>query len=296
MSPCGVVGENLALTRFGNAGRFHRRAGTVIRNVMFLVFVVMEDSTGMKGSLMISLAVFTGVVSLSSCTRSSVVPSTDAIPNTPANALPGVVRVRPGRFHRRYRRRFRQYATPQRNIFQWKTKAAERNWESIVIHHTAASRGNVNSIHETHLRRKDKNGIHWQGIGYHFVIGNGNGMPDGKIEPTFRWREQLQGAHAGVRKHNEQGIGIALIGNFELNPPTSAQLISIKRLVHSMRLRYKISSENIFGHRDIKSTDCPGKKFPMAEVSRGSSNILYGQQTDQRLPARLVGLEGNRAQ
>ncbi|MEZ6045526.1 MAG: hypothetical protein R3C11_08100 [Planctomycetaceae bacterium] len=69
----------------------------------------------------------------------------------------------------------------------WKPNVAERDWKWIVIHHTATDKGSVESIHETHLKRRDKNGNPWlSGIGYHFVIGNGQGMEDGDIEPTFR--------------------------------------------------------------------------------------------------------------
>jgi hypothetical protein len=99
----------------------------------------------------------------------------------------------------------------------WKPNVAAREWDSIVIHHTATSQGDVASIHETHVKRKDGAGNNWLGIGYHFVIGNGNGMGDGEIEPTFRWREQMHGAHAGDKQHNQHGIGICLVGNFDEN-------------------------------------------------------------------------------
>ena len=116
------------------------------------------------------------------------------------------------------------------------------------------------------------------GIGYHFVIGNGNGMGDGIVEPTFRWRQQLHGAHAGNNRYNQHGIGIALIGNFEKKPPTAAQLASVKRLIGVLKGAYRISSEKVIGHGDIKATACPGKFFPMAEVSLSDSGLLLGQQ------------------
>ena len=59
-------------------------------------------------------------------------------------------------------------------------------------------------------------------------------MADGAIESTFRWRTQIQGAHAGSnnKDYNERGIGICLVGNFEKSPPTPAQKRSIKLLEH----------------------------------------------------------------
>jgi N-acetyl-anhydromuramyl-L-alanine amidase AmpD len=148
----------------------------------------------------------------------------------------------------------------------WKPDTEARDWKYIVLHHTAATSGSVESIHEEHLKRKDKNGKHWLGIGYHFVIGNGKGMSDGEIEPTFRWRQQMPGAHAGVADYNQHGIGIVLIGNFEDEPPTAAQNASMKRLVGALKREYNIPVSKIVGHGDVKATECPGKYFPMSEV------------------------------
>jgi len=148
----------------------------------------------------------------------------------------------------------------------WKPDSEVRDWNYIVLHHTAASSGSLESIHEEHLKRKDKSGNSWLGIGYHFVIGNGKGMPDGEIEPTFRWRQQMQGAHAGVAEYNQHGIGIVLIGNFENDPPTAAQKAATKKLVSILKREYGIKNSKIVGHGDVKATECPGKHFPMSEV------------------------------
>jgi N-acetyl-anhydromuramyl-L-alanine amidase AmpD len=174
---------------------------------------------------------------------------------------------------------------PLLSINPWKPSAPERKWQSIVIHHTATDRGDVASIHEAHLRRKDKSGNPWLGIGYHFVIGNGEGMDDGAIEPTFRWREQLHGAHAGGGEYNEYGIGIALVGNFEEHPPSPAQLAAIKRLVATLKANYGINSENVVAHSEVKATACPGKYFPMAEVSASVPDVFFGQYQRRQTPA-----------
>jgi N-acetyl-anhydromuramyl-L-alanine amidase AmpD len=120
----------------------------------------------------------------------------------------------------------------------------------------------VESIHEVHLERG------WQGIGYHFLIGNGKGLENGAIEPTFRWREQLHGAHAGQDEYNQHGIGICLVGNFETSYPTAAQLAAVKRLVGVLKSAHGISSEHVIAHKDVKNTACPGKNFPLAEVGQ----------------------------
>lgn len=156
--------------------------------------------------------------------------------------------------------------TPITRDNPWKPDTALREWKYIVLHHTASNSGDVESIHESHLKNKDKNGKPWLGIGYHFVIGNGSGMGDGEIEPTFRWKQQMQGAHAGVADYNQHGIGIVLVGNFEDESPSQAQLTSIKRLVRVLSREYDIGTSQIIGHGDVKPTECPGNHFPLGDV------------------------------
>lgn len=167
----------------------------------------------------------------------------------------------------------------------WTPKADAREWRHIVIHHTATGSGSVERIHESHLKKG------WLGIGYHFLIGNGNGMTDGSIEPTFRWRQQLHGAHAGKDEYNQRGIGICLVGNFEESPPSAAQLTAVKRLVAVLRKEYDIPSSRVIGHREVKATACPGKHFPLAEVSQ--SSVIPGLVQERQPVQRIVVLQGN---
>jgi hypothetical protein len=155
-------------------------------------------------------------------------------------------------------------ATPGQN--RWTAGVAESNWEYVVLHHSASESGSVQSIHEEHRRRKDAMGNAWLGIGYHFVIGNGQGMKDGAVEPTFRWKEQLHGAHSGDALFNARGIGICLIGNFEKTPPSKAQLAAVKELIRTLAGRHQIVREKIIGHASVKATACPGKHFPLQDV------------------------------
>ena len=142
----------------------------------------------------------------------------------------------------------------------------DRDWQFVVIHHSATSRGSVESINRDHRNRKDRNGKPWLGIGYHFVIGNGAGMPDGKISPTFRWHQQLHGAHSGSLRHNDRGIGVCLIGNFEETMPTSAQRRAITSLIRILSDRFEIPAQKVMGHKQIRATACPGRYFPFREV------------------------------
>ena len=144
--------------------------------------------------------------------------------------------------------------------------AKQRAWQVIVLHHSATSGGSVASIDAVHRQQKDAAGNPWLGIGYHFVVGNGQSMGDGEVQPTFRWQQQLAGAHAGRRDHNDHGIGICLIGNFEDTPPTDRQLASLENLLTTLSARYAIPPDRVLRHQDVHATLCPGRRFPWEQV------------------------------
>lgn len=176
----------------------------------------------------------------------------------------------------------------------WKPKVAARDWKHIVIHHTASEKGSVETIHAYHLTKKDKNGNPWKGIGYHFLIGNGSGMNDGEIEPTFRWKQQMTGAHAGNDEYNQRGIGICLVGNFEDHRPSSAQLAAVKRLVGVLKREYAIKSSQVIGHRDVKDKDtaCPGKLFPLTDIAQSEDVPFFTRRDGVPSPGFVTAAGG----
>jgi N-acetyl-anhydromuramyl-L-alanine amidase AmpD len=149
-----------------------------------------------------------------------------------------------------------------------KAEKPEASWRYVVIHHSGTTRGNVQSIHQEHRQRRDADGNHWLGIAYHFVIGNGEGMADGAVEATFRWSEQIHGAHAGNSLVNARGIGICLIGDFEKQPPTKAQLRSVTELVQELAAKYQIPRSGLIGHSSVRATACPGRLFPLERIRK----------------------------
>jgi len=151
----------------------------------------------------------------------------------------------------------------------WEPNAPMRPWQSIVVHHSATAAGNVAAIDAVHRQQKDQSGKPWLGIGYHFVVGNGQKMADGEIEPTFRWHQQLAGAHAGSREHNERGIGICLIGNFDESAPTARQITAVRDLTRRLCARFGMDRQQVVRHSTLKATLCPGRLFPWDEVVTG---------------------------
>ncbi|MFH0938759.1 MAG: peptidoglycan recognition family protein [Planctomycetota bacterium] len=130
-----------------------------------------------------------------------------------------------------------------------------REWYHIVVHHSATSTGCIASFDKAHRERG------WDGLGYHFVIGNGMGAGDGEVEVGYRWTRQQTGAHAGNNEYNQHGIGICLVGNFENDAlPSPRQIASLKRLVRFLQVKTGIPTSEVIGHCNVpgKKTLCPG--------------------------------------
>lgn len=152
--------------------------------------------------------------------------------------------------------------TVPRPIFSRLDNYKVRRWKYIIIHHSAIDKGSAYSIDRYH--REDRG---WRnGLGYHFVIGNGNGARNGQIEMGGRWRKQMKGAHAGNHEYNQYGIGICLIGNFENKRPSEAQLSALADLIKYLQKRCNIPTRKVFRHKDVKITVCPGDHFPYYEL------------------------------
>lgn len=132
-------------------------------------------------------------------------------------------------------------------------------WRYIVIHHSATDTGNIQTMDQYHRQRGMENGL-----AYHFVIGNGRGMPDGQIAIGRRWRTQIKGGHLASDPLNEISIGICLVGNFERSRPTPAQMRSLYALIGYLMQRTRNSAAAVRTHRQIntKPTECPGRNFP----------------------------------
>ena len=137
-------------------------------------------------------------------------------------------------------------ATPSDIPWDWYPPASvEKGWKAIVVHHSATPTGNMALFDKEH---KNKG---WDGVGYDFVIGNGSDSGDGQIEVTFRWRQQVTGAHCRVEPDNWaniDGIGICLVGNFNNTKPTKRQMDSLVKLTDFLQRRYRIPQSRIYGH------------------------------------------------
>lgn len=138
-------------------------------------------------------------------------------------------------------------------------------WKSIVVHDSGSPVASQSSLDS----QAKQMGL--RGIGYHFVIGNGNGMGDGELFVTDRWLNQSNGAHvAGLRGDdlNKQAVGICLVGDGDHQKFTQAQLARLVQLLDTLQRELNVAPQRMYLHSDVAAVSSPGKLFPAVELRR----------------------------
>ena len=144
-------------------------------------------------------------------------------------------------------------------------------WQFIVVHNSGTRQGNaaVFDYYHRHVRRMRN------GLAYQFVIGNGTSTGNGQIEVGDRWRRQINGGHVHSDYLNNISLGICLVGDFNRDQPTPAQLEACEELIRYLRQRCgKTAGHEIIvrPHREMNPprwpTDCPGDAFPYSWFRR----------------------------
>lgn len=134
---------------------------------------------------------------------------------------------------------------------------ARHRWKSIVIHDSGAPAGDLASLERRHLDA----GL--AGLGFHFVIGNGQGIDDGQVVAGFRWDRQLPGAHAAAGWRtprpvrgagrpldamglNEESVAVCVVGNLRRRPCTDRQARELAALVRALQAELGIGADAVY--------------------------------------------------
>ncbi len=167
------------------------------------------------------------------------------------------------------------------SIMPREAKLDRQRWTSIVIHHSNTPAGDMSSV------ARLQGASDASGIGYHFLIGNGQGIADGSIEVAARWNRQEPGAHvASLVKNfaghsdiklvssrsapsadelNRHAVGICLIGNGDRREFTTNQMSELASLVRHLQKELNISADHVYLHSDVAGVSSPGRFFGAAE-------------------------------
>lgn len=130
----------------------------------------------------------------------------------------------------------------------------------ITLHHAEWSKCTVQDIHATHKAKG------WIGIGYHFFV---------RKDGTIYSGRPIWAAGAHVQGMNDRSIGICAEGAYMTEIMPAAQKKAIAELIDYIK-RNHYPNAKIVGHREIGSSDCPGKNFPLEEL-KNYMNIIGGK-------------------
>lgn len=148
--------------------------------------------------------------------------------------------------------------------WKWKSTPSQRSSTTYIgLHHAAADTCSAADIDRWHK------GNGWAGIGYHFFV-----RKDGSI---YRGRP-LYALGAHVSGKNSCSLGICAEGNYDKTTQMpQAQKVAIAELLNYLKSNF-FPNAIIVGHRDIGSSACPGKYYPLNEL-KNYKNILKGGNT-----------------
>jgi hypothetical protein len=169
---------------------------------------------------------------------------------------------------------------------EWLVQGPAHRWQFIVIHHSATPAGSAGSFDRMHRQKG------WDELGYHFVIGNGTASGDGQIEVGPRWSKQKWGAHARTadQRFNNYGIGVCLVGNFDIERPTARQMESVAKLVGYLSKTYRVPVSRIVAHSETKATECPGRHMSVADVRRAVGRLVEENEAPVEM-RKVAGME-----
>lgn len=148
-----------------------------------------------------------------------------------------------------------------------------RLWQYIILHHSATADRRLYNDWEN-IRNYHINNLGWNDVGYHYGIERDQGsvvIRSGRDLKT-------QGAHSGLANtkiarnsrnmFNDFGIGICLIGNFNLDYPEDNIWKESLKLTRKLMNIFNIHTDRVLGHRETykyfqvnQLKNCPGKYF-----------------------------------
>ncbi|MGB3465187.1 MAG: N-acetylmuramoyl-L-alanine amidase [Cyclobacteriaceae bacterium] len=155
---------------------------------------------------------------------------------------------------------------------------------NIIVHHAASSNDltdYTNVVRNIYLFHTQDRG--WSDIGYNYLIAQNGDIYAGR-DPQTRKQDEVIGAHFCGR--NSGTMGICLLGNLSLVPPTTEAISSLEDL-----LTWKVFTDEmdplgtnshpldsdlpvIAGHRDGCATQCPGNlAYPLLPGIRSDVDV-----------------------
>ncbi len=133
-------------------------------------------------------------------------------------------------------------------------------WTPVWFNDALSVRERLETIRASHIQR-----LQAGDIGYHFIIDRAGRLWEGRSLI-------YQGAH--VRAQNENNIGVMMLGNFDRQAPTNAQLATLERTLAHLRRQYRVPTSRVYTHQELNPTACPGQNLQPRIASMRTNGMV----------------------
>lgn len=127
-------------------------------------------------------------------------------------------------------------------LFATQTAIRPQRWAGVRVHFSGSPYDSPASLTRLHVRA----GL--SELGYHFVIGNGVGAPEGQVHVGPRWNRQTPGITAVLQPGDRLArdvVDVCLIGDGRAEAPTADQMRMLLWLVHQLQARLDLPPQQI---------------------------------------------------
>jgi hypothetical protein len=142
-------------------------------------------------------------------------------------------------------------------LFDTPVTVGSDRWHAIYVHQSLSASGDAQSL-----------GARAGGLADHFIIGNGDALPDGAVQTGARWSRQLPaGAVPGVQIRPDC-VSICVVGDFNRSRPTATQEARLLELIAALQRKLGIDADQVVlgWQADQTSIAGVGNRFPLAAL------------------------------
>jgi N-acetylmuramoyl-L-alanine amidase len=145
--------------------------------------------------------------------------------------------------------------------------SVKKEW--IVLHHSVSADGqtfDTKAIRNYHVNIKG-----YRDISYHYMVEE----VGGNVEIIVGRNVTERGAHTKELDFNKTGIGVCVIGNFDIVEPGRKIMDRLVPFLRSLMEVHDIPAVKVIGHREAQQIGhtpdgerktCPGRMFDMAKL------------------------------
>jgi hypothetical protein len=113
-------------------------------------------------------------------------------------------------------------------------------WKYIEVSYSGTKAGNIEQLASLEGLGRSED------VNFHFCLCNGLGGPDGRIEPTEKWRRQWSCISGPTWYGTDQTIRICVVSDGMFTRPTDYQRKSTSVLVDSLMQKFSIEANCVY--------------------------------------------------